>query len=157
MRDALSEMRAISAGLRLPELDSLSVAAVAARAIDDHQRRSGTPVARRLDNLPEQAPLPIKITLLRTLQEALSNATRHGAGQQVEVQLRGDGDTLRLTVCDRGPGFDPLASPPPSDRLGLAGMRERSELLGGTFEVQSAPGAGTLLCACWPLLVRADA
>jgi signal transduction histidine kinase len=155
VRDALSEVRAISAGLRLPELGTLSLAAVATRAIDDHQRRSGTPVTRELDNLPEQAPLPIKIALLRTLQEALSNATRHGRGQHVAVRLMVSGDTLQLTVSDRGPGFDPLATTG-SDRLGLAGMRERAELLGGTFDVESVPGAGTVVRMCWPLLARAS-
>ncbi|HEY0583299.1 MAG TPA: sensor histidine kinase, partial [Chloroflexota bacterium] len=156
VRDALSEVRAISAGLRLPELGSLSVAAVATRAIDDHQRRSGTAVTRRLENLPDQAPLPIKIALLRTLQEALSNATRHGHGKQVEVHLSGGEDTLDLTVSDRGPGFDPMVAAR-SDRLGLAGMRERTEMLGGTFEADSAPGAGAVVRVSWPLLVRADA
>jgi signal transduction histidine kinase len=156
VRDALSEVRAISAGLRLPELDSLSVAAVATRAIEDHQRRSGTPVARELRDLPDQAPLPIKIALLRTLQEALSNATRHGRGAEVKVDLSRDADTLRLTVSDRGPGFD-STSTSPTNRLGLAGMRERAELLSGTFDVESASGQGTTLRVCWPLAVPAQA
>jgi signal transduction histidine kinase len=130
VRDALAEVRAIAAGLRLPQLDGAAVAEVAARAIDDHQRRSGVSVARHFEALPEQAPLAIKIALLRTLQEALSNATRHGRGTDVRVVLQGVGDTLRLVVSDRGPGFDPLAVEP-SGHLGLAGMRERAELLGG--------------------------
>ncbi len=99
--------------------------------------------------------MPIKIGLLRTLQEALSNATRHGRGQGVEVRLIATADSLRLTVSDRGPGFDP-ASAARSDRLGLAGMRERAELLSGTFEIESAPGAGTSLHVRWPLVVRAQ-
>lgn len=151
VRDALSEIRAIAAGLRLPELGDASIVAVATRAIDDHQRRSGIRVERRLETLPEQAPLAIKIALLRTLQEALSNATRHGQGTDVRVVLRGTPDVLQLLVSDRGPGFDPLAVEC-AGHLGLAGMRERAELLGGTFEVQSRPGQGTLIRVCWPLL-----
>jgi signal transduction histidine kinase len=155
VRDAMNEVRAISAGLRLPELEPLSVAQVAKRAIDDHQRRSGVAVDRHLDELPDQAALPIKIALLRTLQEALSNATRHGGGQDVRVDVRGDHDSLRLTVTDRGPGFDPRTA----ERfggLGLAGMRERAEVLGGTFELDSTLGQGATVRVCWPLSVVAE-
>jgi signal transduction histidine kinase len=154
VRDALSDLRAISAGLRLPELERLTVAEVASRPIDDHQRRSGVVVERQLESLPDQAPLPIKIALLRTLQEALSNATRHGKGAAVRVELNGSGDRLRLRVSDKGPGFDTRLAPR-SDGLGLAGMRERAELLGGAFEVESTIGVGTTVEACWPLSVPA--
>jgi signal transduction histidine kinase len=150
VRDALTDIRAISAGLRLPELESASVGSVATRAIDEHQRRSGTHVERELDALPEQAPLPIKIAMLRTLQEALSNASRHGKGLGVKVQLSSGGDQLQLQVSDRGPGFDPYRVDR-SGRLGLAGMRERAELLGGAFEVRSSIGSGTTVFASWPL------
>lgn len=156
VRDALTEVRAISAGLRLPELSSMSVEDVSLRAIDDHQRRSGTRVARRLEDLPSQAPLATKIALVRTLQEALSNATRHAGGEHVLVHLSGDSANLTLAVSDRGPGFDPEAAEH-SGRLGLAGMRERAELLGGTFEVESSPGMGTVVRVCWPLQVKDEA
>lgn len=153
VRDALADVRAISAGLRLPELENYSVAEVALRAIEDHQRRSGVPVRRQLDNLPDQAPLPIKIALLRTLQEALSNATRHGHGAEVSVQFACESDTLILKVSDRGPGFDP-DSIERSVHLGIAGMRERAELLGGSFDIESAPGSGTCVIVSWPLAAR---
>jgi signal transduction histidine kinase len=155
VRDALSEIRAISAGLRLPELGPLSVAQVAQRAIDDHQRRSGVPVERHIADLPEQAPLATKIALLRTLHEALSNATRHGGGVDVRVDLHADAEAIQLTVTDRGPGFD-IDVAERSGRLGLSGMRERAELLGGTFEVRSRPGDGTAVLACWPLSARVE-
>ena len=156
VRDALTDLRAISAGLRLPELSALSVAQVATRAIGDHERRSGISVSRDLQRLPEQAPLPIKIALLRTLQEALSNATRHGNGADVAVKVAREADGLRLIVADAGPGFNPDAAAR-AGRLGLAGMRERAELLGGSFEVDSAPGAGTTVRVWWPLSGRAEA
>jgi signal transduction histidine kinase len=150
VRDALTDLRAISSGLRLPELERLSVADVAQRAILDHERRSGTAVERQFEALPEQAPLPIKIALVRTLQEALSNATRHGQGLGVRVLLSATAGVLRLCVSDRGPGFD-TRSIENSTRLGMAGMRERTEMLGGTFRVDSAVGAGTSLQIRWPL------
>jgi signal transduction histidine kinase len=156
VRDALADLRAISAGLRLPEVERLSLGEVASRAIDDHERRARIHVERHFEGLPDQAPLPIKIALLRTLQEALSNATRHGQGIDVRVDLSSNGDRLRLSVSDGGPGFDPREVEH-SGRLGLAGMRERAELLGGEFEVQSGVGRGTDVRVCWPLLTRAAA
>jgi signal transduction histidine kinase len=157
VKDALSEVRAISAGLRLPELAPLALADVAERAISDHERRSGTAIDRRIGRLPEQAPLAIKIGLLRTMQEALSNATRHGGGVDVAASVWADDGLLRLEVSDRGPGFDFESSEVHRNgRLGLAGMRERAELLGGTFEVTSELGKGTLVSASWPLPERAE-
>jgi signal transduction histidine kinase len=155
VKDALTEVRAISHGLRLPELAPLTLADVAERAISDHERRSGTRVDRRLGRLPDQAPLAIKIVLLRTLQEALSNATRHGGGVDVTASVWAEDGLLQLEVRDHGPGFDPSAAER-TGRLGLAGMRERTELLGGTFEISTRLGKGTLVSACWPLPERAE-
>jgi signal transduction histidine kinase len=156
VRDALADLRSISAGLRLPELEQLSLADVALRAIGDHQRRSGVPVHGELEHLAEHPPLAIKIALLRTLQEALSNATRHGKGVDVRVELANRTDSLWLTVSDQGPGFDPRLVEA-SDHLGIAGMRERAELLGGSFHIQSAPGSGTSIRVSWPVSGRVTA
>jgi signal transduction histidine kinase len=90
---------------------------------------------------------------LRTLQEALSNATRHGQGADVRVELNGSTDRLRLRVSDHGPGFDTLNGER-SGGLGLAGMRERAELLGGDFDITTEIGRGTTVHAVWPLSVR---
>ena len=75
--------------------------------------------------------------------------------RDVEDELRSDADALRLIVADHGPGFD-IEAAGQSGRLGLAGMRERAELLGGTFEVRSKPGDGSVVMACWPLAARGD-
>jgi signal transduction histidine kinase len=144
VQDALGEIRAISSGLRLPSLAPLEVREVAERAVRAHIRRSNTPVELHLDNLPSQAPLAVKITLFRALEEALSNATRHGGGQHVVARVQGEEGGLSLSVSDRGPGFAPEAVPS-EGHLGLANLHERAELLGGTFEVTSAPGRGTTL------------
>jgi signal transduction histidine kinase len=150
VQDALGEIRAISTGLRLPELASLEVEQVATRAAAAKARRSGTAVDLQLERLPAQAPLPIKISLFRTLEEALSNATRHGLARGVVARVEGEPGGLRLTVSDRGPGFCPTAQRP-DGHLGLANMCERAELLGGTFEARSAPGEGTTIVLSLPL------
>ena len=158
VRDALAEVRAISAGLRLPELAPLSVAEVAERAVRDHERRSGTSVALTVEvDPPAGAPLPVKIALLRTLQEGLSNATRHGGGAGVCARVWIENGALCLEVSDEGPGFVPeRVGTEATAHLGLAGMRERAELLGGSFRVESAPGRGTTVRVCWPLAEQGD-
>ncbi len=154
VRDALADVRSISAGLRLPELEPLGLVAVAERAIADHERRCGTRVDRDIQTVPEHAPVEIKIALLRTLQEALSNAERHAAGIGVSVGLRTLNGGLVLEVTDRGPGFDPNVASR-SGGLGLVGIRERAELLGGSFQAESQPGSGTNIRVQWPLSGRA--
>ena len=109
VQDALAEIRAISSGLRLPELTPLQVEQVAERAVRAHERQSDAQVNLELGELPADAPLEIKIVLFRALQEALSNATRHGAGVDVISRIAREADGLTLTVSDRGPGFVPDA------------------------------------------------
>ena len=149
VRDGLDEVRAISAGLRLPELAPLAVTEVAERALREHERRSGVAVERHLD-APAHAPLAIKIALFRTLQEALSNATRHGGGAAVTARVWTQDDELCLAVSDRGRGFVPELAER-KGRLGLASMRERAELLGGTMCIESQLGHGTTVRLSWPL------
>jgi signal transduction histidine kinase len=153
LRDALQEVRAISRGLRLPELEAVPVSDVLERAVLEHERRSDVHVQRQFERLPSRVPLAVKIALVRTLQEALSNATRHAPAAEQVVRAWGQGGHLYMEVIDRGPGFDVSNSADvAAGHLGLAGMRERAELLGGSFTVRTAPGAGTTVRARWPLV-----
>lgn len=143
---ALQELRAVSAGLRLPELERLSLAETVRRVADAHARRTATNVAVRLGALPEHVPLRAKITVYRLIQEALSNAYRHGGGVGQQVRIHETDHRLMVEVTDAGPGFDP-ARVPSNGHLGLAGMRERVESQGGHFAVYSATGRGTQVLA----------
>ncbi len=157
MRHALQEVRAISGGLGVPQLETLTLADTLARAIKAHQRRAATPVTVELDRLPAQAPLSLKITAYRLIQEALGNAARHAPDCAVIVRAAADDGELIIEVSDNGPGFDPGAvSVDEGDHLGLVGMRERAESLGGRFEVDSAPGRGTCLRAWLPLMLSEE-
>ena len=89
LQEAMTDMRSVAAGLRVPELAPMDVEAVASRAVQDHERRSGAAVTLRTRELPADVPLPVKIALFRALQESLSNATRHGGGQAMSVDLVG--------------------------------------------------------------------
>ena len=156
LQSALGDMRTIAAGLRAPELEAAQPAEIIRRAVADHERRAETTVGVDLQSVPPTAPLATKIALFRILSEALSNAARHGGGAGVRVAVTTtDDDLLVLEVSDDGSGFDP-GEAPETGHLGLAGMRERAELLGGRFEVESAPGRGTRVRAFLPLTGIAD-
>jgi len=108
-------------------------------------------VTVKLNNLPSHLSLPVKITVYRVIQEALSNAYRHAGGAGQEVQVDCGSHQLTLTVADRGPGFDNLGNLERDEHLGLVGMRERLESLGGSFHIESARGQGTRIIAQLPL------
>lgn len=147
MQRALLEIRALSSGMGVPQLSELTLPETLARAVRVHQQRSGTVVTLALDGTPERASLPVKITLYRLVQEALHNAYRHAGGIDQRVTLCYDAGRLHVEVADGGAGFGRADSAVGDDHLGLAGMRERVESLGGNFRVESAPGQGTRVIA----------
>jgi signal transduction histidine kinase len=84
----------------------------------------------------------VKICAFRFVQEGLANASRHAAGKGMSVSQTCENGRLSIEVADRGPGFDVNAAP--SERLGLASLRQRVESLGGTIVIASA-STGTRL------------
>jgi signal transduction histidine kinase len=154
LQNAQKEIRAISGGLSLPQLAELSLPETVIRAVRAHERRTGSRVQLDVAPLPEQAALPVKITVYRVLQESLNNSYRHAGGANQQIRAFMDGDILALEVSDDGPGFVDQPSTTFNGHLGLAGMRERVESLGGTFAVQSEIGKGTQVMA--RLALRAE-
>ena len=150
LEDAMQDIRTIASGLRTPELDGTAPGDIVRRAVTEAERRSGSTIALALGDLPAKAPLATKIALYRILSEALSNAVRHGAGADLTVAAAQSAGLLVVEIGDAGPGFDATVDPGPG-HLGLAGMRERAELLGGRLEVETAPGAGTRVRASLPI------
>ena len=150
LQASLDDLRAISAGLHLPEVEALSLADTARRAVRDYERTAGLTVALSADVLPHEATLPVKITLFRLLQESLANGFRHGGGTDQRVALSTHDGQLLVEVADGGKGFDPRVAVA-EGHLGLTGMRERVEILGGIFSVQSTPGQGTVIRASLPV------
>jgi signal transduction histidine kinase len=88
------------------------------------------------------------------VQEALANATKHGAARRAVVEISEQDATVQLSVRDDGAGFDPDAD---TDGFGLLGMRERVELLSGRLSLDSAPGPGhgTTITVSIPVQQRA--
>jgi signal transduction histidine kinase len=140
-------MRGIAAGLSLPQLASLSPAEVFQHAAQAHEKRTHTAVDLELSDLPTELPLPVKITVYRLVQEALTNSFKHAGGAGQKVCAHGSQQALSIEISDRGPGFPTSQAIDTADHLGLVGMRERVESLGGAFEIYGHTGQGTTVKA----------
>jgi signal transduction histidine kinase len=151
--DALREVRDLSRGLALPEINDLSLKQELQLVAQRHEQRTGTKVKLTLGSLPEVTSLPLKLCLYRFVQETLNNAYRHAQGQgQVIIADYIDG-FLYLSVKDSGSGMAADAMEVETEgrtRLGLAGLRYRVESLGGLFSIESST-AGTSVNAQFKL------
>jgi signal transduction histidine kinase len=151
LQDALAEIRGLSNGFALPELENLKLEEALELAIHNHERRSGTDVSASFPkNLPA-VPIAVKICAYRFVQEGLNNAFRHAGGIGQSVTVTREGNCLRIDVADEGPGLPVDASSPAKGGIGLAGLRDRIESLGGTMTIESAEGKGTKLRALFIL------
>jgi signal transduction histidine kinase len=150
LQSSLRDVRKISSGLAIPGMAEMSLADTAQRAVRDFERLSGQSINADIDATLGNAPLAVKITVYRLLQESLNNSWRHAPGGSPLVQVRQVDGQVSITITDHGAGFDPHAAAV-AGRLGLAFMRERVRLLGGTFDIDSAPGHGTRIYAQLPL------
>jgi signal transduction histidine kinase len=111
--------------------------------------QSGLDVRFTYDNVPSMLDADLTLCIFRVVQEALQNAIKHSGARHVYVRLNGSPDRLFLTVCDDGVGFDITAAW--GSGLGLISMSERLEAVGGTFNVRSEVGSGTMLTVTVPL------
>jgi len=146
LADEIANLRYLIVELRPAELDELGLQA----ALEELARRSSSldGVDVRLDvdlsfergERPDRLAPDVEITVYRVVQEALRNVARHAHVSHAEVSVIEDDDTVRAVVSDDGAGFDTAATP---RGLGLTGMRERGELVGGTLALTSQPGQGT--------------
>ena len=148
--DAVQDLRNISAGLVLPELESLSPTDVLEAAAQRHERRTGTKVARNLGPLPSNVPVELKGCLYRLAQEGLTNAFRHADGNGQAIEASADANQIELRILDRGSHRAIQVADSGYWRQGLIGLRDRLESLGGTFEIGARPGGGTCLAARIP-------
>jgi signal transduction histidine kinase len=137
----LDAMHRIATRLRSSILEDLGLLAALQELCEEFEERFGITTELVLDFEDEDVPEPVARNVHRLVQEALTNVFKHAAVKEVAVQVREEDRILYVEVVDQGVGFDLARAS--SDRLGLLGMRERVEQLGGRFACVSAPGMGT--------------
>ena len=144
--------RTLSHELRPAMLDELGLVATLEWYIDRIEQRANLAIV--FDPEIDEADLPaaIKTALYRLITEALTNITRHAQASVVEILLVAQNDSLILTVVDDGHGFDTRLLERTSS-LGIIGMRERVNLLGGDFLLKSKIGEGTYIAVTLPLQI----
>lgn len=152
LQAAGEEVRRISTALRPAMLDDLGLLATLRWFIGE-QRKLHRDLAIHDDLRVVEGVVPdsLKTAIFRLVQEATSNAVKHGHATILEVTLTATEGTLRLVVKDNGVGFVPGATAAAGlVGLGLGSMRERAKFSGGTLRLTSAPGSGTSVDVCWP-------
>ena len=151
---ALSEIRIISRGLALPDLDTLDVGTLVRRAIADHEKQTEMTIELAMpDAGGPRLTYAQKLCVYRFLQETLSNAARHAKVQSAVVRVNFEGTEFAVVVSDAGLGFDPdTALKVRSDGgQGLLGLVDRAESIGGSLTIKSTETAGTNLTLILPL------
>lgn len=152
--NSLTELRRILSGLRPAILDDLGLVPAIRWYARTNLEGLGINVVVKAPSIPLELSPAITTTLFRIVQEAINNIVRHAGARSVTIVLGLKGETAQLKVEDDGRGFDPgyiSRDAVELQRLGLLGIRERAELLGGEFQIESAPEKGTRLQVSIPL------
>jgi signal transduction histidine kinase len=140
---AVSEnLHSVAMALRPASLDHLGLVPALRQYLDSIGERYRLKVSFRAGNFQERFSANVETELYRIVQEALTNVARHARASQVDVILTVRNDKLIVMVEDDGQGFDP-EKVPETGHLGVFGMRERAEMIGGQLVIESKPGKGT--------------
>lgn len=152
LKEAIANLRSLVTDLRPAALDHLGLAA-AIEALCERASSHGLQIDTALDLAYEEGREPtrhapeLETAIYRIIQEALTNASKHGHAKRAVIEAFESPTAIELMVRDDGDGFDPGSS---TAGFGLLGMRERVGLLNGTVVVKSSPGAGTTVTASFP-------
>lgn len=150
VRDALTEVRRIIYDLRPMALDDLGLVPTLKKYIDTTEDyNKGTRLNFQSDGKEVRLPSNYETAIFRLVQEAITNAIRHGKASEIEVKVEWLEKQVTIIVKDNGSGFD--KSIVKSQSFGLIGMKERIELINGDFLINSSPGNGALLMFQIPL------
>lgn len=150
--DALSQARTLAFDLRPTVLDDLGLVAALRRLAHDLDARRPPAVDLEIHGVDDDVRLPraVETVVYRIVQEALTNVVRHAGAASASVVVARERDRVRAVIEDDGSGFDPANVA--SASFGLGGMKERATLVGGTLEVDAAPGRGVTVRLEVPLV-----
>jgi signal transduction histidine kinase len=143
----LERVRDVSLDLRPAVLDSMGLLPALQWQVERYTRLTGITIDFSVDGLDHRLPARLEAGVYRLIQEALTNVSRHAGVSEVTVQIYVTEEALSLYVVDEGPGFDVEKALAAGGSTGLAGMRERANLLDGTLTIDSLPGEGTTIHA----------
>ncbi len=153
--ETVQSVRRISSQLRPSLLDDLGLTAAMEWQLGEFEKRAGIKTSFNAPN--EEIPIPesSKTALFRIFQESLTNVVRHSGAKKLAVTLKESDSSLVMTITDNGKGFDPLKVAE-KRTLGILGMKERTEMIGGTYEINSIPDQGTSVIVSVPVIKFAD-
>ena len=155
IQNAIEEVRRIQTSLRPPILDDLGILPTLSWFCREYQKiYSGMDIEKDIHLEENEVPDPLKTVIYRILQEAMNNIAKYSQATRVRLSLVKKGEEVELVVEDNGLGFDPqeiLSEERERRGFGLTSMRERTELSGGFFSIESERGAGTRVRAVWRL------
>ena len=147
----IKNLRDIARGLRPPALDDLGLVPALRRLTQEFGERNALDVSFDLTGEVRRLNPGVELGAYRIAQQALHNAERHAAARVVKVGVNFGDRSLGIEIRDDGIGFDVNQTQADSTSLGLLGMRERAQLLGGSLAVHSKPDFGTSVRAALPV------
>lgn len=154
VQEAIQKARELALNLRPSLLDDLGLEPALRWLLDQHAQRAGFTVHLDCHVNDDTLPNDVETAAFRIVQESLTNIVRHARAQAVRVDVAMQVQELRVGVTDDGCGFEidrVQALAAQGKNLGLLGMQERAELLGGRFSVHSSPGQGTQIEVTFPI------
>jgi len=152
--EASQELREFTRSIRPPVLDDLGMVPAIRRLLIESAERTGMKSRFNLIGEERRLPQDIEIGMFRIAQEAIWNVERHSKATEIIITITQTSVEARLDISDNGIGFDVpplLSSLYAAGKLGLLGMQERAELIGGKLKVRSTPRKGTTLSLSIPM------
>jgi PAS domain S-box-containing protein len=149
----VTEVHRFSQALRLSVLDDLGLIPAIRSLLKGLQDTDGIKTELIINGEERRYPPEVETMLFRIVQEATNNIRRHAQSPDANVTIDFQNDRIMISIKDSGKGFKMIGTPSDflrSGKLGLAGIQERTRLLGGSIEVKSAPGKGTTLIITVP-------
>ena len=148
--ELINQIREISLSLSPPMLEDFGLLPTLQWHFERYQNQTGIKIAFHHNMPTQRLPADIEIAVYRIIQESLTNVARYARVTEATVQLTFWEDIIRVEVIDRGIGFTSNYDELKWSTAGLAGMRERANMLGGSLVIESIPGTGTRIQAMLP-------
>lgn len=147
--ETVKAVRRISSDLRPSLLDDLGLTAAMEWQLHEFEKRFSIRTSFNSPDFGTTLPEAMKTGLFRIFQESLTNVARHSKAKKVAVTLNRENGSVILSIKDDGVGFD-KENVTNKKTLGILGMKERTSMIGGSYEIISKPGKGTQIVVTIP-------